>query len=1182
MPETIKSLIFTLPEKPLLLKLLRRILLIWVLLAVALVGRAQITAPAAPATNFRMKVVPVGADSILLDTVSIIPGTFVTPMLDTSFYRVDYLRSILYWRVKPQLYSFMVTYRVFPYRLGAVTQRLSYDSVVNFFYSKPFDFSAATNGASRGMIDFGNLQYNGSFGRGISFGNNQDAVVNSNFQLQLNGMLGDSIELSAAITDNNIPIQPDGTTQQLNEFDQVFLQFKKKDWQLNLGDIDLRQNNLYFLNFYKRLEGISFQTTNRLSPSLQSTTLVSGSIAKGKFTRNVFDGLEGNQGPYRLQGANSEFFFIVLAGTERVFLDGELLQRGDDQDYVINYNTAEVTFTPRRMITKDSRIQIEFEYADRNYLNSNLYASQEVAISNKVKIRVGAFQNSDARNSQINQTLDDRQKEFLQNIGDSIRQAYYPTVGIDSFSRDRILYEKIYVNNGVSTDSFYRYSTDSLTARYSLSFSEVGQGQGNYVPDFNGANGKVYRYVEPINGQKQGNYEPVMKLVTPKRQQVLSVATDYTIDANNVIRTELAMSNNDVNTFSTRHSGDDAGVAARVQYSNTALLNRSKGLQLTSTVDYEMVQEKFTPLERLRHVEFTREWGLPLEQTGVRPQVREHIFRASSQLKSKAGNALTYQFMTYQRNDDYQGAQNIVQHAFKVGGWQFNNQFALTRFDRQNNKGSFLRPVVDVSKQLKQLASMRLGFRYTLERNELNHAAADTLAATSFSFDTYQVYLKSDESKKNKYGVTFYTRSDKYPVQKEFTRGDRSYNVNFQAQLLNSTRHQFLFNTTFRQLDVYDSKVSRQKEDRTLLGRAEYLVNEWKGFVVGNMLYELGAGQEQRRDFAYLEVPAGQGEFTWNDYDSNGVQTLNEFEIAAFQDQARFIRVFVPTNQFTKANYTTLNYSLTFNPRSVLGGAEAGGFSKFIARFNLQTSMQKSKKSMARGDFEFNPFKYSLVDTALLTLTTSFINTLSFNRFSSKWGLDISNLQNTGKSLLTYGYESRKLNDWVAKARWMISPSFTLNINSKYGRHGLFTPSFGNRNYDLLVRNVEPQLVFISRTVFRLQSSYKYDVKQNEPQWGGEEAVSHSIISEVKYNVLQNSSIIGRFTFNNIAFPHPTNTTVSYIMLDGLLPGSNYLWSVDFTKRLLNNVELNFQYEGRKPGEARTVHIGRASVRALF
>ncbi|HZI00019.1 MAG TPA: hypothetical protein VEX63_02660, partial [Flavisolibacter sp.] len=989
---------------------------------------------------------------------------------------------------------------------------------------------------------------------------------------------GDSIEIAAAITDNNIPIQPDGTTQQLNEFDQIFLQFKKRNWQLNLGDIDIRQNGLYFLNFYKRLEGIAFQTTNNLSPNVKSSTLVSGSIAKGRFNRNIFQGLEGNQGPYRLSGSNNEFFFIVLPNTERVFIDGVLMQRGEDGDYVINYNTAEVTFTPRRMITKDSRIQIEFEYADRNFLNSNLYGFQTVDVGNKLKIKIGAFQNADARNSQINQNLDDDQKLFLFNVGDSINQAFYPTIAIDSFTKDKILYEKVYFQNGIFTDSFYKYSIDPITARYNLSFSDVGIGNGNYVPDFNGANGKVYRYVEPVNGVKQGQFEPVQRLVTPKKQQLVSMATDYQFDTNNTIKSEISMSQYDPNTFSDIHRGDDRGVAARVQYTNIANLKAAKALKLTSNLDYEHVQRQFRPLERLRYVEFTREWGLPLT---VEP-VTENILRFSTELKDKKAHALNYQFMNYKRSDQYNGYQNIIQHGANLYGWKVQNQFAVTNFSTAIDKGYFLRPVIDISKQLKKMASMQLGFRYALERNKVNNKTTDEVSPTSFSFDTYTVYLKTDDNKKNRYGINFFTRADEYPVDKGLVKGDRSYNINLTAELLKSEKHQFNFNTTFRQLDVFNSSVSQQKEDRTLLGRAEYQINEWKGFITGNVLYDLGAGQEQRRDFAYIEVPAGQGQFTWIDYNTDGIQTLNEFEVAVFQDQAKFIRLLVPTNEFIKAAFTTLNYSFSFNPKVLFKASGSNRWQRFVSRLNFQTSMQKTKRSIASGDFEFNPFKSNIENEDLLTLNTIINNTLSFNRFSSKWGVDFSNLQSSGKALLSYGYESRKVEDWIMKLRWVISPSFSFNLLNRKGLNALYTPAFEQRNYQLDILSSEPQLTFINRTIFRLQASYKLDQKKNAPHFGGEKSVSNAINLETKYNVLQNTSILARATYNNIRYNHPTNTAVSFIMLDGLLPGSNYLWSLDFTKRLFNNVELNLQYEGRQPASARTVHIGRAAVRALF
>lgn len=1159
------------------MKLLSRILLFAFLTALSLPGQAQLTSAT---SNQRYKRLAV-SDQIKLDTVSIIPASFLVEGFDTSSYRLDFVNAVLFWKNKLQTDSISVQYRVFPFKLNSIVQRLSYDSVMNNLYIKPYDFNSTENTASKGLFNFGNLQYNGSFGRGISFGNNQDAVVNSNFQLQLNGMLRDSIEIAAALTDNNIPIQPDGTTQQLNEFDQVFLQFKKKNWQLNLGDIDIRQNNMYFLNFYKRLQGISFQTRNSIGKRSESNTLVSGSIAKGKFSRNVFQGLEGNQGPYRLTGANNEFFFIVLANTERVFLDGELLQRGEDQDYVINYNTAEVTFMPRRMITKDSRIQIEFEYADRNFLNSNLFASQEFNVNNKLKFRVAAFSNSDAKNSQINQTLDDKQKQFLFNIGDSITQALYPTIALDTFSREKILYEKVYDTAGSIVDSFYRYSIDSTKAKYNLSFTDLGEGRGNYIPDFNGANGRVFRYVAPINGIRQGRFEPVMVLVTPKKQQLFSFGTDYRFDKNNLLKTEFALSSYDVNTFSSKHSGDDQGVAAKIQYSNIALLKASSNLQLTSVVDYEHVQQRFRPIERLRAVEFTREWGLPLIVTPA----TENILRLSTGFRNKFNHAGSYQFTSYQRSDKYKGYQNLLQHSVNSKGWVINNQFSITNFYTLLDKGSFIRPVIDIGRRFKQLASMQIGVRYALEKNEVRNKRNDSISFASFSFDTYSAYIKTDENKKNKYAFTFFTRSDKYPFAKQLIRGDRSYNVNFQSELLKSNKHQFLFNTTYRVLRVFNETVSKQKEDKTILGRAEYVVNEWKGFLTGNVLYDLGTGQEQRRDFTYIEVPAGQGEYTWIDLNNDNIQQLNEFEIAIFPDQAKFVRLFVPTNQFVKANYTSLNYSVTLNPRLLLTKPGLKGMKKLVSRLSLQSSMQKSKKSVARGDFELSPFKYAIQDTALITMNTSTLNTISFNRYSSKWGVDISNLQNTGKALLTYGYESRLQKDWTAKLRWMLSRSFTIDVNNRKGVTALYTPSFANRNYEIDLYSTEPRLSFIKGTVFRLQTSYRLEKKNNKAQYGGENSLSNSLNIDTKYNVLQNSSISARFTYNNITYtrkPATDNPTVTYIMLEGLLPGKNYLWSVDLTKRLLNNVELSFQYEGRRPGETRTIHTGRAALRALF
>ena len=1162
-----------------------RLLLIYILGCLSTACIAQMPAGSKPVSNLRKKTIFLLQQQTLLDTLSIVPHTFSIGGYKDSAYTLDYANAVLTWKQQLPPAAVFVTYRVFGSKLNAVTRRLNYDSIRDNFMVSPATISGFNSKEER-FFNFGNLTYNGSFGRGISFGNSQDAVVTSSLNLQLNGYLADSIQISAAITDNNIPIQPDGTTQQLNEFDRIFLQFKKRDWQLSLGDIDLRQNNSYFLNFYKRLQGAAFETSTRLGPGITNSTLVSGSVAKGKFTRNVFQGLEGNQGPYRLTGANRELFFVVLANTERVYIDGVLMQRGEDREYVINYNTAEVTFTANRMITKDSRIQIEFEYADRNYLNTNLYVTDAVNLHRKLTMRVSAFQNGDSKTSPINQTLDQRQKIFLNGIGDSIGKAIYPVAVRDTFSAGRILYRKTdTLYNAVQRDSVYVYSLEKADKLYSLTFIDAGQGNADYIPDLSGANGKVYKWVAPVNNVKQGRYAPAAYLVTPKKQQVASAAFDYAPGKNTTIRTEFGYSRYDINTFSHKDKSNDDGYAVKVQFAHTHHWGTgTRERRLIMDGSYEYVDARFNPLERLRNVEFARDWGLPYEAGPA----NETLFHAGAELSDRNNGSIRYQLTGYNRGGSFSGLRNSLLQNQQWKGWKFNNQLNLTNISSQAEKGYFLRPTLDLSKQFTKMLNYTVGSSFSLEQNLLRKNS-DSVTATSFSFQTYQVYIKSAEKKLNRWGITYLNRSNKYPGGKELVSTDKSHNVNLFVELLANTRHQFRLNTTYRKLDVFRTVTTTQTPDQSLLGRAEYLVNEWKGLLAGNILYEAGTGQEQKRDYAYLEVPAGQGQYTWIDYDQNGIQSLNEFEIAQFQDQAKYIRIYTPTNEFIKANYNTFNYSLSVNPRAAIDVYSSKGYKKFLTKLTVQSSLQVQKKETAHGVVQLNPFGKGLSDTSLIFLNSIFSNTLSFNRFNTRWGVDVNNIVNNSKALLIYGQESRLLKEQTLKGRFTIVKSVWFDVNLKSGVNSLAVsnPKFGNRNYLLHIYSAEPRFNFTRGTNFRLVTGYRYTNKENQ-QNDREIYTSHSVNTEIKYNILQSSSILVRFTYTGIRYYREdkqavnTNSTVSYIMLDGLLPGKNFLWNLNLTKRLSNNLEMNIEYEGRQPGSSKTVHIGRASLRALL
>jgi hypothetical protein len=78
------------------------------------------------------------------------------------------------------------------------------------------------------------------------------------------------------------------------------------------------------------------------------------------------------------------------------------------------------------------------------------------------------------------------------------------------------------------------------------------------------------------------------------------------------------------------------------------------------------------------------------------------------------------------------------------------------------------------------------------------------------------------------------------------------------------------------------------------------------------------------------------------------------------------------------------------------------------------------------------------------------------------------------------------------------------------------------------------------------------------------------------------SSIDGSISFIKIKYNGAKGSLIEYDLLEGLKDGSNYLWYINFTRRLNKLIDLTLSYEGRKTGNSNTIHVGRIQAKATF
>jgi hypothetical protein len=279
------------------------------------------------------------------------------------------------------------------------------------------------------------LRKSGSLVRGVTVGSNQDLTLTSGFRLQLDGNLTPDIAVTAALTDENVPIQPEGNTQTIQEFDKVFVEVRSRNVKVTLGDFETGNTETEFARFSRKLEGGKIEANYDFG-GVKTEVQFAAAISRGKFNSVQFNGTDGVQGPYRLTGKNGESLIVVLAGTEKVFVNGELQTRGQTNDYVIEYASGEITFQPRRLITASTRITVDFEYSDQQYSRNFLDGKVKTSfLDDAVIFQASFFREADDPSSPLDYTLTARDSAILKAAGSDPKKALdtlQTYVGVDS------------------------------------------------------------------------------------------------------------------------------------------------------------------------------------------------------------------------------------------------------------------------------------------------------------------------------------------------------------------------------------------------------------------------------------------------------------------------------------------------------------------------------------------------------------------------------------------------------------------------------------------------------------------------------------------------------------------------------------------------------------------------------
>lgn len=1114
-------------------------------------------------SNYRTKKVAVN-DTIVIDSLSINPNFFSVKTkdglyVDESNYSVDFPKAILRFNTSIETDSIIVNYLKFPDFLTKTYQQLDEKIIVENNKNIQTLYKLTQSNKESNFVPFDGLTTSGSISRGVTIGNNQNSVLNSELDLQITGKLNDKISLRASIQDANIPLQESGYSQRLDEFDQVFIELFSDTWNVRAGDIDLIKTNSYFANFSKRVQGLMLNV-NLDEEDAETDLFAAGALVRGQFTRSQFTAQEGNQGPYKLQGQNGELYVLIVSGSETVYVNGIALKRGEDEDYIIDYNAGEIIFNSTFPITSEMRIIVDYQYSERNFSRLVAYGGGEFK-SEKLNIGVSVYSENDAKNQPLQQNLSQEQTLILSNAGDDTSLMVSPSEISETYSDNRILYRKELIN-GFEAFVFSNNPDDDL---YRVTFSLVGANQGNYILSNVNAISNIYAYIEPIAGIPQGNYAPITQLIAPTKLQMAVLNGSYQPSEKTNINFELSGSKNDLNLFSNIDDENNDGFASKLKIAQYLIKNDSLW-SLNTFADIDYIQKNFKTIERLYKAEFARDWNIE------NPLGNQQFFTSGVELLHPKKGMATYQFEHLGYSEKFSGNRHVANFNLVLNRFNIQSYSSFLKASSNINTSSFLRSYNTFTFGMNK---NWIGTKIAIEDNEQKDKITATLTPLSQKFKSYEVFYGIGDSTNVFAEIGYKNRVNDSIRNNELQKVNSSNTFYLDAKLVQNKHTNLSLYVNYRTLDNVDQNID---DEQSINSRLQYNQKLFKQIIQWNTVFETNSGALAQQDFTYVEVEPGQGTFTWIDYNENGIQELEEFEIAQFQDQGKYIRVLLPNRVFIKTHQNRLSQTLTVNPAQ--WSVSQSKTQKFWSHFYNQTSYLIDRKIRRDGNnFNINPFKTD-VDNQL-GLQLNLRNVLFFNRGKQHYTTSYTFLSNKSQNILSVGFIKNNLKSHQINFNHKIEESWLIEWLTAFDTNESVSENYSSKNYNFNKQRYNPKLSYLFDDNSRFDVFYQYASTSNTT--GNLESLKQQKYGiSFTFSKSQNGAINGELNyFSNDFFGNP-NSPVAYQILEGLQPGKNFTWSLLAQKKLTKFLDLNLSYFGRKTETSKTIHTGTVQLKAYF